>query len=76
MRVKYYATTSLVDSHIHTNQLADRRLLNGVNIEYLLSKMHIDYKKVDYDRYVRALFVLIDSIAEGLNVIYITTKLR
>jgi 5-methylthioadenosine/S-adenosylhomocysteine deaminase len=65
-----YATPSFVNSHLHPNQLLDRRLLDELSITELLHKMHGDYKKTDNDRYVQALFVLMEAIKSGATAIY------
>lgn len=68
--VQFYVTPGFVNAHLHPNQLLDRRLLDGLNISELLHGMHIGYKKTDYDRYVQALFVLMEAIKSGATTLY------
>lgn len=68
--VRFYVTPGFVNAHLHPNQLLDRRLLDGLNISELLHGMHTGYKKTDYDRYVQALFVLMEAIKSGATTIY------
>lgn len=67
---EFYATPGFVNSHLHPNQLYDRRLLDGLPITELLHQMHGNYKKTDEDRYVQALLVLIEAIKSGATSIY------
>lgn len=67
---EFYATPGFVNSHLHPNQLLDRRLLDELNIADLLHGMHAEYKKNDEERFVQALFVLMDAIKSGATSIY------
>lgn len=67
---EFYVTPGFVNSHLHPNQLSDRRLLDEMNITELLHQMHNGYKKNDEDRYVQALFVLMEAIKSGSTAIY------
>lgn len=69
-QAEYYVTTGFVNSHLHPNQLLDRRLLDELSITELLHQMHGDYKKTDHDRYVQALFVLMEAIKSGSTAVY------
>ncbi|KKP24843.1 MAG: 5-methylthioadenosine/S-adenosylhomocysteine deaminase [candidate division TM6 bacterium GW2011_GWF2_28_16] len=66
----FFVTPGFVNSHLHPNQLLDRRLLDGLDTHTLLSKMHINFDKTYEDRYMQALFVLIDAIKSGATTIY------
>lgn len=66
----FYATPGFVNSHLHPNQLFDRRLLDELSIPELLHQMHFDYKKNDEERYAQAVFVLMDAIRCGATSIY------
>ncbi|MBA2728638.1 MAG: amidohydrolase family protein [Parachlamydiaceae bacterium] len=66
----FYVTPGFVNSHLHPNQLLDRRMLDDLNITELLHGMHTEYKKTDEDRYAQALFVLMDAIKSGATTIY------
>ena len=67
---QFYLTPGFVNSHLHPNQLLDRRLLDELSITKLLNRMHGDYKKTDHDRYVQALFVLMEAIKTGATAVY------
>lgn len=69
-KAEFYVTPGFVNCHLHPNQLLDRRLLDELSITELLHKMHVDYKKTDQDRYVQALFVLMEAIKSGATAIY------
>lgn len=66
----FYVTPGFVNSHLHPNQLLDRRLLDELNITELLHLMHSDYKKTDEDRYIQALLVLMEAVRSGSTSIY------
>lgn len=68
--VEYYVTQGFVNSHLHPNQLFDRRLMDELSITELLHVMHKDYQKDDEDRYAQAAFVLMDAIKSGATSIY------
>src|SRR5579883_500461 len=65
LEAEFYVTPGFVNSHLHPNQLLDRRFLDEMSITELLHQMHGDYKKTDEDRYVQALFVLMEAIKSG-----------
>lgn len=67
---RFYVTCGFVNSHIHPNQLLDRRLLDGLDTSNLLSGMHIQKNKTDDDRYAQAVFVLIDALKNGATSMY------
>ncbi len=69
-KAKFYVTPGFVNSHLHPNQLLDRRLMDELSITELLHQMHGDYKKTDDDRYVQAFFVLMEAIRTGATSIY------
>ena len=69
-RVDFYITPGFVNSHLHPNQLLDRRLLDELNIHQLIDSMHSDYKKTDQIRYAQAIFVLMDAIKSGATSVY------
>ncbi len=69
-QVDFYVTPGFVNSHLHPNQLLDRRLLDELNISQLIDCMHGDYKKTDQIRYAQAVFVLMDAIKSGTTSIY------
>src|ERR1700722_19887353 len=66
----YYVTPGFVNSHLHPNQLLDRRMLDDLSITELLHGMHTEYEKTNEDRYAQALFVLMDAIKSGATTIY------
>jgi 5-methylthioadenosine/S-adenosylhomocysteine deaminase len=66
----FYVTPGFVNSHLHPNQLLDRRLLDNLSITELLHGMHTEYKKTEEDRYFQALFVLMDAVKSGATTIY------
>jgi len=66
----FFVTPGFVNSHLHPNQLLDRRMLDEKSITDLLSAMHIVQKKTDEDRYHQAIFVLIDALKSGATSIY------
>lgn len=66
----YFVTPGFVNSHLHPNQLLDRRLLDNLDTHSLLHKMHADFKKTYDDRHGQALFVLMDAIKSGATTIY------
>lgn len=66
----FFATPGFVNSHLHPNQLLDRRMLDDLSITNLLSAMHIVQKKTDEDRYQQAIFVLIDALKSGTTSVY------
>ncbi|MBM3184095.1 MAG: amidohydrolase family protein [Chlamydiae bacterium] len=68
--VEFYVTPGFVNSHIHPNQLYDRRLLDECGISELLHQMHGNYKKTDEDRYVQALFVTMEALKSGATSLY------
>lgn len=68
--LQFFVTPGFVNSHLHPNQLFDRRLLDGLSITKLLHQMHGNYHKTEEDRYVQALFVLMDAIQSGATSIY------
>ncbi len=67
---QFLVTSGFVNSHLHPNQLFDRRLLDELTITHLLSAMHTLQKKDDVDRYHQAIFVLIDALKSGATVVY------
>lgn len=67
---QFYVTCGFVNSHIHPNQLFDRRMLDGLPISELLSTMHTAHKKTDEDRYAQAMCVLIDALKSGATSLY------
>jgi len=67
---EFYVTPGFVNSHLHPNQLSDRRLLDELNITELLDQMHGVYKKTDEERYTHALLVLMEAIKAGATTIY------
>ncbi len=67
---EFYVTPGFVNSHLHPNQLLDRRMLDDLSITELLHGMHTGYKKTDEDRYAQALFVLMDAVKSGATTIY------
>lgn len=67
---EFYVTPGFVNSHLHPNQLFDRRLMDGLSITELLHQMHGNYQKTDEDRYVQALFVIMDAIKSGATSLY------
>lgn len=69
-KYKFFITPGFVNSHLHPSQLTDRGTLDGLSISKLLSAMHHSNKKTDQDRYLHALFVLIDTIKSGATTIY------
>ncbi len=69
-KAKFYVTPGFVNSHLHPNQLLDRRLMDELSITELLHQMHSDYEKTDEDRYVQAFFVLMETIKSGATTIY------
>ena len=69
-RSQFYVTSGFVNSHIHPNQLFDRRMLDELPISALLSGMHTKQKKTDQDRYAQAIFVLIDALKSGATSMY------
>lgn len=69
-RAQFYVTCGFVNSHIHPNQLSDRRILDGLPISELLSTMHTAHKKTDEDRYAQAICVLIDALKSGATSLY------
>jgi 5-methylthioadenosine/S-adenosylhomocysteine deaminase len=69
-RAQFYVTCGFVNSHIHPNQLSDRRMLDGLPISELLSTMHTQHKKTDEDRYAQAICVLIDALKSGATSLY------
>ncbi|MBN1914800.1 MAG: amidohydrolase family protein [Parachlamydiales bacterium] len=66
----FFVTPGLVNSHLHPNQLFDRRLLDDLHITRLLDKMHALYQKTDQDRYVQAVLVLMEAVKTGSTTIY------
>ncbi len=66
----FYITPGFVNSHLHPNQLFDRGTLDDLSIITLLSDMHKNWKKTFEDRYVQALFTLMDAIRSGATSIY------
>lgn len=66
----YFVTSGFVNSHLHPNQLFDRRMLDELPITQLLSAMHAVQKKNDEDRYHQAVFVLIDALKSGATSVY------
>jgi 5-methylthioadenosine/S-adenosylhomocysteine deaminase len=66
----FYVTPGFVNSHLHPNQLLDRRLMDELTITELLHQMHGDYKKTDQDRYFQGLFVLMEAIKTGATSVY------
>lgn len=66
----FFATPGFVNSHLHPNQLLDRRMLDNLSITNLLSAMHTVQKKTDEDRYHQAIFVLIDALKSGATTAY------
>lgn len=67
---KFYVTCGFVNSHIHPNQLFDRRMLDELPVMALLSAMHTKQKKTDDDRYFQAIFVLLDALKSGSTSMY------
>lgn len=70
LEADFYVSPGFVNSHLHPNQLFDRRFLDEMGISELLHQMHGDYKKTDQDRYAQALFVLMEAIKSGATSIY------
>jgi 5-methylthioadenosine/S-adenosylhomocysteine deaminase len=67
---KFFVTPGFVNAHLHPNKLLSRGVLDDLNIEHLLSKMHISAKS-DYNiKYKQALFTLADAIMHGSTTIY------
>ena len=66
----FFVTHGFVNSHLHPNQLLDRRMLDELSITNLLSAMHIVQKKNDEDRYQQAIFVLLDALKSGATSVY------
>lgn len=66
----FFVTPGFVNSHLHPNELFDRRLLDNLETHSLLQKMHTPIEKTYEDRHIQALFVLIDSIKSGTTSIY------
>ena len=66
----FFVTHGFVNSHLHPNQLLDRRMLDELSITNLLSAMHIVQKKNDEDRYHQAIFVLLDALKSGATSVY------
>jgi 5-methylthioadenosine/S-adenosylhomocysteine deaminase len=67
---EFFITPGFVNSHLHPNQLFDRRRMDELSITELLHQMHANHKKNDDDRYVQALFVLMDALKAGATSIY------
>lgn len=67
---EFFVTPGFVNSHLHPNQLFDRRLLDELSITELLHQMHGNYKKTDEDRYAQALFVLMEALKSGATSVY------
>lgn len=66
----FLVTPGFVNSHLHPNQLLDRRMLDNLQITNLLSAMHTIQQKDDNDRYNQAICVLFDAIKSGATSIY------
>lgn len=66
----FLVTHGFVNSHLHPNQLLDRRMLDNLPITNLLSAMHTIQQKDDNDRYNQAICVLFDAIKSGATSIY------
>ena len=66
----FFVTPGFVNSHLHPNQLFDRRILDGLDLHALLQKMHTQYNKTEQDRYMHALFVVLDAIRCGATTLY------
>jgi 5-methylthioadenosine/S-adenosylhomocysteine deaminase len=66
----FYLTPGFVNAHLHPNQLYDRGLLDDLSIVNLLSNMHTKYNKTDEDRYIQALYTLMDALKSGATSIY------
>ncbi len=66
----FFITSGFVNSHLHPNQLLDRRMLDELSITNLLSAMHVVQKKTDEDRYHQAILVLIDALRSGATSVY------
>jgi 5-methylthioadenosine/S-adenosylhomocysteine deaminase len=66
----FFITPGFVNSHLHPNQLFDRRRMDELSINELLHQMHGNHQKDDEDRYAQALFVLIDAVKAGATSIY------
>ena len=66
----FLVTCGFVNSHLHPNQLLDRRMLDNLPITNLLSAMHTIQQKGDIDRYNQAIVVLLDAIKSGATSIY------
>lgn len=62
---EFFVTPGFVNSHLHPNQLFDRRRMDALSITELLHQMHANHKKNDEDRYVQALFVLMEALKTG-----------
>ncbi len=69
-RSSFYVTCGFVNSHLHPNQLLDRRKLDQLQIVELLSTMHTKQKKTDKERYHQAMLVLIDALKSGATSMY------
>ena len=69
-RSSFYVTCGFVNSHLHPNQLLDRRKLDQLPIGELLSTMHTKQKKTDKERYQQAMLVLIDALKSGATSMY------
>ncbi len=66
----FFVTCGFVNSHLHPNQLLDRRMLDNLPITNLLSAMHTTQQKDDTDRYNQAICVLFDAIKSGATSVY------
>ncbi len=66
----FFVTPGFVNAHLHPNKLLTRGLLDGLNINDLLSKMHISAKNNYQSRYNQSLFILMDAILSGATSIY------
>lgn len=69
-KAQFFVTPGFVNSHLHPNQLLDRRLLDELSITELLHQMHGDYRKTDLDRLIQVRFVLMEAIKSGATAVY------
>ncbi len=67
---EFFVTPGFVNSHLHPNQLFDRRRIDELSITELLHRMHSNHQKDDEDRYAQAVFVLMDALRAGATSIY------
>jgi 5-methylthioadenosine/S-adenosylhomocysteine deaminase len=66
----FLVTPGFVNCHLHPSQLMDKGSLDFLSIPELLSLQHTQNTKTEQDRYIHALFVLMDAIKSGATSIY------